>query len=82
MVTPFAYLLSFITSVFEIHIDKLNYLNYLRRPVAYPRANIGSWQQILLSITYVTIFVNAGLVVFTCECFTELHWLIFGQPDP
>ena len=78
MVFPLAFLLSYFTSIFEIHIDKLYYMHYVRRPIPRSAADIGSWQYILEAISFFTIFVNAGLVVFTSEAFNEVNFIIFA----
>lgn len=77
VVFPLAFILSYLTSVFEIHIDKLYYMNHIRRPIPRSAADIGSWQYILEAVSFFTIFANAGLIVFTSEAFNELDPLIF-----
>lgn len=78
MVFPLAFLSSFFTSVFEIHIDKFFYMNYIRRPIPRSAADIGSWQYILEAISFFTIFVNSALVCFTINSFFEVDQLMFG----
>ena len=77
VVFPLAYILSYFTSVFEIHIDKLYYMHYIRRPIPRSAADIGSWQYILEAVSFFTIFVNAGLIVFTSEAFNEMNMVVF-----
>jgi anoctamin-10 len=77
VVFPLAYILSYLTSVFEIHIDKLLYLKFIRRPVPRSAADIGNWQYILEAVSFFTIFVNAGLIVFTSEAFQEMNSIVF-----
>lgn len=77
VVFPLAYILSYVTSIFEIHIDKILYMSYIRRPIPRSAADIGNWQYILEAVSFFTIFINAGLIVFTSEAFKELNSLVF-----
>lgn len=79
MIFPLAFLLSFLTSIFEIHLDKYYFMKYIRRPIPRSTSDIGSWEAILNAISYFTIFINAGLIVFTCEGFQEINYLIFQK---
>ena len=79
MIFPLAFFLSFLTSIFEIHVDKFYFMKYIRRPIPRSTSDIGSWQTILNAISYLTILINAGLIVFTCEGFQEINYLIFPK---
>lgn len=77
VVFPLAYILSYLTSVFEIHIDKILYMKFIRRPIPRSASDIGNWQYILEAVSFFTIFVNAGLIVFTSEAFREMNSIVF-----
>ena len=78
MLFPLSYMLSFFTSCFEIHLDKLYYMNYIRRPIPRSASDIGNWQYLLEAVSFFTIFINAGIIVFTAEGFKELNFIIFA----
>lgn len=77
MIFPLSFIMSYFTSILEIHLDKIFYMYYIRRPVPRSAADIGSWEYILEAISFFTIFVNAGLVVFTAEAFKEINYVVF-----
>jgi hypothetical protein len=79
VVFPLAYALSYITSICEIHMDKLVYMSFIRRPIPRSAADIGNWQYILEGVSFLTIFINSGLVVFTTEAFEELNFIVFAK---
>ena len=60
-------------------MDKFYFMKYIRRPIPRSTSDIGSWQTILNAVSYLTIFINAGLIVFTCEGFQEINYLIFPK---
>lgn len=79
VIFPLSYAISYFTSSFQLHIDKYYYLNFYRRPIPRPAANIGNWIYVLEAVSFLTIFINAGLVVFTSEGFQEINFIIFTK---
>ena len=62
---PISFLLAFITNVTVIQGNKRKLLKYSRRPFPQGASNIGNWLIILEVVTFLGIFSNAGLIVYT-----------------
>lgn len=78
MLFPLAYILSYFTSTFELHIDKVYYMNFIRRPIPRSASDIGNWQYLLEAVSFFTIFINSAIIVFTTEGFREINYIIFS----
>jgi anoctamin-10 len=79
VVFPLAFVLSYATSAFEIQVEKLYYMGYIRRPIPRSACDIGNWEYILEGASFFAIFVNAGLIVFTAEGFSEINFILFAK---
>lgn len=62
---PLAFLLAFINDVVEIQVDKSKLIKFLRRPMPKGAADIGTWLIILDFISFLAIFSNAAIIIFT-----------------
>ncbi|CAK70527.1 unnamed protein product (macronuclear) [Paramecium tetraurelia] len=74
---PACYIMAFGQNILKIQVDKLRFLKFVRRPFPEGASSIGNWLIILDIITFLGIFVNAGLIVFTSGFFTSNQELIF-----
>ena len=68
---PLAFMIAFFTNVAEIQVDKLKLVMFSRRPFPQGAANIGNWLIILEVVTFLGIFSNAGLIVYTSGAIKE-----------
>ena len=71
-VFPLGFFTIYLTLISEINIDKVKLLELTRRPIPVSTATIGSWQNILKAISYVSIFINMALLVFSAKSFDIL----------
>jgi anoctamin-10 len=53
--------------VAEIQVDKLKLIKFLRRPIPKGAADIGTWLIILDLISFLAIFSNAAIIIFTSK---------------
>ncbi|CAD8114697.1 unnamed protein product [Paramecium sonneborni] len=74
---PACFIMAFGQNILKIQVDKLKFLKFVRRPFPEGASSIGNWLIILDIITFLGIFVNAGLIVFTSGFFTKNQELIF-----
>lgn len=74
---PLGYFISYMTSISEIYIDMYNYLNYLRRPIPRSTSDIGNWQFLLEGVSFLTIFINSAIIIFTTQGIREVHFVLY-----
>ncbi|CAD8200754.1 unnamed protein product [Paramecium pentaurelia] len=74
---PACYILAFIQNVLKLQVDKYNFFNYSRRPFPQGASSIGNWLIIFEMISFLAIFTNAGLIVFTSEIIKENQVQVF-----
>lgn len=61
---PFSFLLFYVTTVFELYIDKSRYFDNLRRPSPHGKAVLGLWNYILSLIAMLAVFTNSYIIAF------------------
>lgn len=80
---PLTPLISLITNIFEMEVDKYKLLKLYKRPIPYGAKSIGSWMNVIEIISYLSIFTNLGLLCFSTNTFYELSinykFVIFGS---
>lgn len=64
---PASYLMGLANNIAEIQVDKYKLLIATRRPIPKGARNIGIWYTILEMISFISIFVNAGIICFTSK---------------
>lgn len=69
---PFAPLLAFFSSFFELRIDGVKMLSEFSRPMPTGREDIGMWHEVFKSISYAGVFTNAAIVFYTGKYFPDL----------
>ncbi|CAD8121664.1 unnamed protein product [Paramecium sonneborni] len=75
---PACYILAFVQNIVKLQVDKYNFFNYSRRPFPQGAATIGNWLIIFEMISFLAIFTNAGLIVFTSEIIKENQVQVFS----
>ncbi|CAD8202207.1 unnamed protein product [Paramecium octaurelia] len=75
---PACYILAFVQNVVKLQVDKFNFFNYSRRPFPQGASSIGNWLVIFEMISFLAIFTNAGLIVFTSEIIKENQVQVFS----
>ena len=64
---PAAYPMAFVSNIAQIQVDKYMLIRICIRPFPQGASNIGNWLIIIEVITFLGIFCNAGLIVFTSQ---------------
>eukprot|EP00004_Rigifila_ramosa_P016078 TRINITY_DN3783_c0_g1_i1.p1 TRINITY_DN3783_c0_g1~~TRINITY_DN3783_c0_g1_i1.p1 ORF type:complete len:673 (-),score=170.04 TRINITY_DN3783_c0_g1_i1:58-2076(-) len=64
---PLASMLSLISNLIEIRSDSFKLAYVTRRPKATRASNIGSWQAVLLVLTFVSVLTNMMLIGFSSD---------------
>eukprot|EP00916_Digyalum_oweni_P011665 GHVL01019410.1.p1 GENE.GHVL01019410.1~~GHVL01019410.1.p1 ORF type:complete len:589 (+),score=67.22 GHVL01019410.1:1143-2909(+) len=64
---PFAGVLLFIASVFEIYVDRVKLQYLYRRPHPQPALNIGCWYAIFEGLNWMAVLTNSALLVWTAR---------------
>ncbi|CAD8205990.1 unnamed protein product [Paramecium pentaurelia] len=62
---PLSYFIAFLTNLTQIQVDKLKLIHFIQRPIPSSAANIANWSFIMDVIAFLSVFCNAGLIVFT-----------------
>lgn len=70
-VFPIAFLIAYFTNAIERYSTMYSLLKQSRRPIPWGAKDIGSWERMCDIISYVGIFVNAGLMAFTYHTFED-----------
>jgi hypothetical protein len=80
-------LLAWILNIIEIRVDAFKLVHLTRRPFPFGASTIGNWNGILQIISFLGVFVNAGIIVFTANVFNFAEddiaskWLAFFVID-
>ena len=72
---PLATVLSLVNNYVEIRVDGWKLCHLCRRPEPRTCEDIGTWYFILETISYSSIFINAGLIAFTGTNATNDTWV-------
>lgn len=64
--------IAFVTNILEMYVDKTKLLYLLKRPNPISTESIGNWYYILEIISFVSIFSNLGILIFTYNNYYEL----------
>ena len=75
-VFPLCVLLSLFNNYIEIRVDSWKMCQVVRRPHPKSSEDIGSWISMFELLSYLAVFVNAGLVVFTSTSLDAYSWPI------
>ena len=62
---PLAPLIALIAGIIELRVDGYKLTDIVRRPLPSGSSGIGNWLQILRFLSFVGIFTNATIIVFT-----------------
>ena len=71
---PLACILSMIGLYIEMNVDKLKLVKLVRRPIPMGAKNIGMWQNIIRFLSFLSIFTNTAILVFTTDTFESFEW--------
>lgn len=63
---PLAPLFALINNITEHRLDAFKFVTRYRRPVPKKAAGIGSWNGILLGMTYISMVTNVSKVIQLC----------------
>ncbi|XP_065557392.1 anoctamin-5-like [Artemia franciscana] len=64
---PLAPLFALINCIIEIRVDAFKLVAQFRRPVPIRIADMGIWQEVIKSLTYLAVIVNAFVIAYTSE---------------
>lgn len=70
---PSSFILAWVNNIFEIQVDKLKLVYVSRRPIPTGASTIGTWLTVMEIVSFLSIFTNAGLIVFTSKTIDDLH---------
>ena len=74
---PIAPMIEYISNVVEIRVDARKLLYDYRRPIPQGNQDIGSWMDVFVALSFLSVVTNCGIVCFTMDVFpTEMKvWL-------
>lgn len=72
IVFPASFAIAYLTMISQIGMDKYKLLNFYRRPTPKGAKDIGTWTYVLDIISFFTIFVNAGIIVYNLNAFDPI----------
>ena len=78
---PLAPFFALLNNLVEIRLDAINFVCNNRRPVANRAEDIGAWQGILESLTYLSVIVNAFVLAFTSELVPRLTYIYYKSEN-
>jgi len=67
MAFPFAFVIAFVNNCLMVYVNQQQLMEIFQRPIPSGARNIGIWHEIIEIISFIGIFVNAGLMIFTIE---------------
>lgn len=70
---PLVPLIAWVTNLTEIEVDKFKLLKLYKRPIPYGAKGIGNWMAILELLSYLSVFSNLGLLIFSSNSFYGLE---------
>jgi len=62
-------LIAWVTNITEIEVDKFKLLRLYKRPIPYGAKGIGNWMAILELLSYLSVFSNLGLLIFSSNSY-------------
>lgn len=78
---PLLPIIAFLTNITENEVDKTKLLRLSKRPNPISVSTIGGWFYVFETISFLAIFFNVGILVFTSNNFYELElfwkWILF-----
>lgn len=78
---PLLPLIAYVTNICEVEVDKMKILRFLKRPIPAGALDIGNWFAILEVLSFIAIFSNLGILIFTSNNYHELtyfwKWIIY-----
>merc|ERR1712187_9121 len=80
-VFPLAPALGFVLLLVEIRVDGFKLFELVRRPLPVSAENIGNWIFVLQTISWLSLFSNAGLLAFTLGSFDNLGLSDYQLPN-
>ena len=73
---PLSLTLGYLTMVSQIGIDQYKLVKFYRRPIPKGARDIGTWQVIIDIISFLSIFINAGLITYNSKSFDSIIEII------
>jgi hypothetical protein len=78
---PLVPIMAWVTNHLEIQVDKIKLMYLSKRPDCQGALDIGSWYTILETLSFISIFTNSGILIFTSNTYNELDyvnkWIFF-----
>jgi len=62
---PMATLAGFISNFLELRVDAFKLVYQTRRPVYWGAPNIGHWEEVMVVLSWIAVFVNVLLITYT-----------------
>jgi len=81
LVFPLAPFMGFFLLTFELRIDGFKLFTLKRRPMPVGEDDIGAWYIVLSGLSWIAMFTNAALIVFTFGVFDHLPSFVPILPD-
>lgn len=69
---PLSPLFALANNIFEIRVDADKMITGLRRPPAFPAANIGIWEGVLEFVSFLSVITNGLVIAVTSSYLTKL----------
>ncbi|EGR33655.1 hypothetical protein IMG5_047010 [Ichthyophthirius multifiliis] len=73
---PLCFFIAFVVNILEIQVDRQKIFNFVKRPIPTGASNIGTWLLIIDIISFISIFANAGLIVYTSKLVEKSYQII------
>ncbi len=66
---PIAPMIEYVSNVVEIRVDARKLLYDYRRPIPQGNQDIGTWMDVFVALSFLSVITNSGIVCFTMDVF-------------
>ena len=75
---PIAPMIEYISNVVEIRVDARKLLYDFRRPIPQGNQDIGTWMDVFVALSFLSVISNSGIICFTMDVFpTDMKLWLF-----